>query len=214
MEPFQPSARGVLPVNVESELPTAVQAVLEAHDTPLNPSKAAPPWFGVVCTVHLVPFQRSASVAFAFVVPTAVQAVGAVHETLSSSALVAPVGLGTDWIVHAVPFQRSASSCSWPATLPEPPTATQAVAEVHEIPRRMLPVAWLGFGTGWSFQAVPVHLSAMANSLPSLLMRPTAVQAVAALHDTPRSSPGTGPSGRGVGWIVQLVPFQRSARVN
>jgi hypothetical protein len=38
------------------------------------------------------------------------------------------------------------------------------------------------------------------------------VQALADVHDTPSSSPGES-AGFGVGWIVQLVPSQRSANV-
>ncbi len=41
---------------------------------------------------------------------------------------------------------------------------------------------------------------------------PTAVQAVADVHDTPaREMPRTAPEGAAVGWIVQLVPSQTSA---
>jgi hypothetical protein len=40
------------------------------------------------------------------------------------------------------------------------------------------------------------------------------VQALAELHDTPDSSLSTGePSGLGVVWIAQLLPFQASANV-
>ena len=85
---------------------------------------------------------------------------------------------------------------------------------MHETPERKLETVPPGSGTDWTFQLVPFQRSTRANRLLSLFMNPTAVHAVAAVHDTSTSSPGTAPRGKGVGWIVQLVPFQRSASVN
>jgi hypothetical protein len=42
---------------------------------------------------------------------------------------------------------------------------------------------------------------------------PTAVQAVAEVHDSPLRTAIVGLAGFGVDWIDQLVPFQRSANV-
>ncbi len=42
---------------------------------------------------------------------------------------------------------------------------------------------------------------------------PAAVQAVAEVQDTPFKDRWGPPGGLRVGWIVQLVPFQRSASV-
>ena len=42
--------------------PTAVHAEPDGHDTPFRALLAAPPGFGVDCTVHLPPLRRSASV--------------------------------------------------------------------------------------------------------------------------------------------------------
>ena len=39
------------------------------------------------------------------------------------------------------------------------------------------------------------------------------MQALADVHDTPPSTLRVAPAGFGVGWITQLVPFQRSAKV-
>jgi hypothetical protein len=44
-------------------LPTAVQALVDAHDTPSNSLSVAPAGFGVFWITHLVPFQRSANVS-------------------------------------------------------------------------------------------------------------------------------------------------------
>ena len=66
----------------ELETPTAVQADVEAHETP---DKVPPPCagFGVDWIVHFVPSQRSARVP-ELEDPTAVQADAEVHETLDS----------------------------------------------------------------------------------------------------------------------------------
>jgi hypothetical protein len=67
----------------------------------------------------------------------------------------------------------------------------QAVAEVHEMADRTLPgntSASAGSGVGWILQAVPFHPSASVRSVLELFWKkPTAVQAVAELHDTPLS---------------------------
>ena len=62
VDPFQASAsvRTLPPVE---ELPTAVQARAELHDTSDSPLPAAPALLGVAWMRHLVPFHRSASVS-------------------------------------------------------------------------------------------------------------------------------------------------------
>jgi hypothetical protein len=74
---------------------------------------------GVVWTVQLLPFQRSAKGALgnpAPVVvakpPAAVQAVAALHDTPVKVANVAPAGLGVVLIVQVVPFHCSANGLS------------------------------------------------------------------------------------------------------
>jgi hypothetical protein len=65
-------------------------------------------------------------------------------------------------------------------------------------------------------QAVPSQRSANVTKAPLLPDDPTAVQAVALLHETPASLFSIAidpPPGLGVGWIAQLEPFQRSANV-
>jgi hypothetical protein len=67
----------------------------------------------------------------------------------------------------------------------------QAVAELHEMADRTLPgnvPASAGLGVAWILQAVPFHPSASVRSVLALFWEnPTAVQAVAELHDRPLS---------------------------
>ena len=50
---------------------------------------------------------------------------------------------------------------------------------------------------------------------PALLVyTPVAVHAILVVHDTPFRALALAPLGLGVPWIVQLVPFQRSASVD
>jgi len=84
--PFHRSAR-VLPF---PEFPTAVQAELDAHDTPFR--KPPPAGFGVGWMRHLAPIRCSARVLPSAVPPTAVQAGVDVHDTLLRTP--PPAGLG------------------------------------------------------------------------------------------------------------------------
>jgi hypothetical protein len=94
------------------------------------------------------------------------------------------------------------------------PTAVQAVAELHDTPLRTLYVAPGELGLVWIDQLVPFHRSAKVTTLPARLWKyPTAIQAVGDVHDTALSWPDVAPVGLGVGCIVQLVPFHRSANV-
>jgi hypothetical protein len=68
-------------------------------------------------------------------------------------------------------------------------------------------------GVAWTDQLVPSHASASACSVLPALVCPTAVQAVAAVHDTWASALAAAPAGPGVGWIDHRFPFQASARV-
>src|SRR5664279_155130 len=134
---------------------------------------------GVVWTVQLVPFQRSASVTTVKPVldnPTAVQAVLDVHDTPPRLLPVVPVGLGVVWIDQLVPFQRAANVTLVPELLWSCPTAVQLVLDVHDTPLRLLEVAPVGLGVVWTDQLVPFHRSANATPVPELLVSsPTAV---------------------------------------
>jgi len=113
-------------------------------------------------------------------------------------------------MVQFVPFQRSASVSRWlPGGPLRTPTAVHAFAALHDTPARTGVLPSEGFATCWRAHAVPSQRSASATWVPSLLTaKPTAVQALAEVHDTWSRSP---PFGLGVDWMVQVVPFQRSA---
>lgn len=92
MVPFHRSAsREVVPLLYE--LPTAMQAVGNVHDTTERELELAPTGFGVASMVQFVPFHFSANPPDP-AYPTAMHAVGEVHETLARS--VEPAGLGVD----------------------------------------------------------------------------------------------------------------------
>ena len=97
------------------ESPTAVQEVLDAHDTPASSTVDAPAGLGLACTVQLVPSQASTNESSgppcAESCPTAVQEVLDTHE-MPLRVLVlplAPLGSGVDWIVQLVPSHLSAN---------------------------------------------------------------------------------------------------------
>jgi len=93
--PFQASARFTLRcVPLWIVLPTAVQAVADAQDTPLKAVLLAPVGMAVGRIRQRVPFHLSASVndepdKLAACEPTAVQARAEVHETAESSLMPA-----------------------------------------------------------------------------------------------------------------------------
>jgi hypothetical protein len=60
--PSQASVRATCPPSVSTKLPTPMQEVAEAHDTPDSSLSCAPVGSGVVSIAQLVPFQASASV--------------------------------------------------------------------------------------------------------------------------------------------------------
>jgi hypothetical protein len=117
------------------ELPTAVHALGEVHDTPSSTAAIAPVGLGARWIVHFVPFHLSASGAATRgrpELPTAMHAVGEVHDT-PLRELNAAGGFGVGWIVHFVPFHCSATVAATPRRL-ELPTAVHAVGEVHDTP--------------------------------------------------------------------------------
>jgi hypothetical protein len=131
--PFQRSATKVLPLaKLMGAGPTAMHAVAEVHDTPLN-DPDVPPGLGVVWTDQPVPFHRSASVVPPGPPPTAVHAVAEVHDT---ALRLVVVGSAVVWIDQLVPSQRSTNV--GPNERPENPNAVQAVAELHETPSSWL----------------------------------------------------------------------------
>src|SRR6202035_2490116 len=94
------------------------------------------------------------------------------------------------------------------------PTAVHALAELHDTPLSALVRAAFGLGVVWIDQLVPFQPSATVAALAASEPEdPTAVHALAELHDTPFITLNCAPFGLGVDWIDQLVPFQRSANV-
>jgi hypothetical protein len=93
------------------------------------------------------------------------------------------------------------------------PTAVQAVADVHETAPKNDP-GLSEVGVGWMLHVVPSHRSTIVpTGLPELSNAPpTAVQAEPEVHETPVKKPNCAPDGLGTGWMLQVVPSQRSAR--
>jgi hypothetical protein len=140
--------------------PTAVQADDDEHETLFKNANCEPVGFGVDCTAHFVPVHRSASVIPPLVDPTAEQADAEVHATEDSPAPgLAPVGVS--WRLQLVPFQRSASE-----PLSDPPTATQALDDVHAIPDRALNWAPDGLGVDCTVHFTPSQRSASVRPTP------------------------------------------------
>lgn len=146
--------------------PTAVQADDDEHAMLFRTVSCAPLGFGVDCTVHFVPFHRSASVipVPGAVDPTARQAKDDVHETEKSAAPGLAL-VGVDWMLQLVPSQRSASE-PWS----DSPTATQAVDERQLIPDRKLNWAPAGLGDDCTAQATPFQCSASVTSTPEVFV--------------------------------------------
>jgi hypothetical protein len=89
-----------------------------------------------------------------------------------------------------------------------------AVAELHDTAYRKLEMAPDGLGVVCTVQEVPFHTSANVMSAPELFWYdPTAVQAVAEVHDTASSPLPVAPGGLGVVCTAQEVPFHTSANV-
>jgi hypothetical protein len=201
--PFQTSAK-VLSCTLSN--PTAIQAVAEVHDTPLR----APLPLGVLWTVQLLPSQPTAKVA-PLELPTATHAVAAVHDT----PLSVPPPPGVAWIAQVVPFQRSAKVRTRPALFVYDPTAVHAVADVHDTPFSWLRAAPAGAGVFWIDQLVPFQRSTRVTWMPVWLVSyPTAVHALAVVHDAPFSWLSAAPPGVAVFWIDHLEPCQTSAEVS
>jgi hypothetical protein len=192
-------------------VPTAMQNVLAVQETPNRPVPGAPAGLGVGWMRQLVPFHNSARVPVGLPklsvrAPTAVQATADMHDTAAREPPTA--GLGVGWMRQVTPSHRSASG-----PLADVPVAVQAEGPVQDTLARTLGAAPVGLGVGWMVQFVPFHCSARVRKVPELLMEyPAAVQAEEAGQATPSRKFGP-PTRLGVGWMVQFVPFHRSARV-
>jgi hypothetical protein len=173
------------------ELPTAMQAVGEGHDTPLSVVEMA---LGICSVAQRLPFQRSTSAAPSEF-PTAVQAVGDAHDTADKLLSSAPAGSSVAAIAQRLPFQRSTS-----AAPSEFPTAVQAVGDAHDTADSLLSVAPAGFGVATIDQPPPPRRSASVNVLPDLVAKlPTPTHEAGDPHDTADRLLPVGPRGLGVG---------------
>src|SRR5215472_17293719 len=116
------------------------------------------------------------------------------------------------WMRQAVPFHRSANGRKT-VLVKETPTAVQALAEVHDTPRKPLSDPLAGSGAGWMRHLVPFHASARgAPVLPLVCWRPTAVHAAGPPQETAISAPfapivvGNGVLGNGPSCAAGAVP--------
>jgi hypothetical protein len=87
----------------------------------------------------------------------------------------------------------------------------QALADVHDTPDRTVFDAPAGLGVVWIDHLLPSQRSASVTVVVPLEEWPTAVQALADVHDTPDRTVFDAPAGLGVVWIDHLLPFQPSA---
>ena len=192
--------------------PTAVHAVADVHDTP---NSMVSPTFGVLWIVQVVPFQRSARVAWSSaggVRPDGGTRRGRRARNAGEGWHGPPrVGGGLDRPASCRPSARPASPacrrCWW-----RPDGAASRRGRARN-PVRTLSVAPVGLGVLCIVQVTPSQRSASAACVAALLTyRPMAVHAVADAQDTPNRV-GWVPDGLGVLWMVQVVPSQRSASV-
>ncbi len=110
-------------------------------------------------------------------------------------------------MLQLVPFQRSASVfVVLPVT--KSPTASHALADAQETSLSWLLVAPRGLGVAWMLQPPPFQVSASVSLVLPLTNKPTAVHAVAEVHEIPVSCPAL------ASWMLMTVhvpPLSRSA---
>jgi hypothetical protein len=196
--PFHCSATVPSALNeVSRMLPTAMHAVADVHETPVRKLFGTPAGAGIVWTLQLVPFHRSAMTCAALLLPTAVHADGEVQETAFKNDPGLPE-VGVDWMLHDVPSHRSVTV---PTELPKlskaTPTAMQAEGDEHDTALRLAPAV---VGIGWSCQVVPSHRSATVEVTPMVgPVYPTAMHEALDVQLTPFSCVSADPTGLGTG---------------
>ncbi len=125
-------------------------------------------------------------------------------------------GLGTtDQVVPSHDSIKVVTLCEDGALLD--PAATQAVEVVHDTPSRMSPVtpgSDVGSGLGTMDQADPFHDSINVWAPAVVSAKPTAVQSVGPVHDTPDNCSYVDVGTSGLGTVDQAVPFHDSASVS
>jgi hypothetical protein len=114
---------------------------------------------------------------------------------------------------HRVPFHLSATGPMGMFELSkDSPTPMQNVRAVQDTPKRAVPGAPAGLGTGWMLHFLPSQCSASVPvGFSELSVRaPTAVQATDDVQDTLARKPP--PARLGVCWIRHFAPSHRSAK--
>src|SRR5262249_44098026 len=198
-----------------SSKPNAVQAE-DAGQAALARRMVPPPGgVGVGGMRQAVPPHRSARVPWSDP-PVARQAEGPVQDTPARDANWTPGGLGVGWMRQVAPFHRSARVCTIPPAECCSPMAVQAEGEVQDTLFSKLCTAFGGLGAGRMVHLFPFHRSANNRIGPDsdevVEYEPTAMQAEGDVQDTASRKLCAAPAGLGVGWMVQVDPFHRSAR--
>src|SRR5262249_37708001 len=201
--PFHASARvRVLKLEYRREKPTAVHLLAAMHATPLSPASLLPAGTGRRRMVHAVPFHVPAW-ALLPTLRTAAQALGAVQDT-ESSGPKPDVGVGS-WL-QVVPFHASTRGL-----LPPEPTATQEPAAVQNTALNKSPLL-SGSRVVRTLQLFPFHDSASVWPVPAVSSwAPTAMPALAAVQDAPRSVKSAAPTGPATATMCQALPSHDSA---
>src|SRR5215468_1683731 len=190
----------------------------EVQATPFRSLIPCPGGLGVGWMLQVWPFHRSARVPVGLPggtrrPPTAVHADGEVHDTAPRNH-PPPGGLGVGWMLQPRPFHRSASVPGGISLngLACPPTARQDDRDGHETPIRLPPSA--GLGAGRMLQVRPFHRCARVSEVPRLLLVfPTATHAEVDTQDAAFRLPAAAPGGLDTRWMLQVLPFHRSASV-
>jgi hypothetical protein len=116
--PTRSSVRVTVEPSPSVDLPTAMHAPPERHDTAERPLTLDPAGSGVVSVFQFVPSHASAMAVCTpepvVLLPTATQDRGDVQDTALKKAEVTPGWLGMAMTVQTRPFQSSASADSAP----------------------------------------------------------------------------------------------------
>lgn len=113
---------------------------------------------------------------------------------------------------HFVPFQSSPAGRVTPLLVTNPAATHLELMEQDTLESSLVPPE--GTAVFCTVQLFPFHRSASGTMLLEALTKsPTAVQALAAVQETPARWVPRPPVGVGVVWILQEVPFHTSAHV-
>jgi hypothetical protein len=177
-------------------MPTAVQLVIEVHETPLRDPFTVPDGRGIVRSDHRPPCQI-AEMSRDPAVPTEMQ-LRLRHETLFS---VTPPG--AVWIDHLEPFQRATVLAS------PPPTARHILPDAHDTATRAPATRGLAvtFGVRSRTHVDCSSRSAKVSCLPAASVNPpTATHPPLEKQETPLKWGLSAPAGGGAVWVDQFVP--------